>query len=44
LQWAAEQFLVDTFEDANLLAIHAKRVTIQAKDIKLAQRIRGDKQ
>ena len=29
-------------EDANLLAIHAKRCTIQPRDIQLAGRFRGD--
>ena len=33
--------LVGLFEDTNLCAIHAKRVTIMAKDIQLARRIRG---
>ncbi|WVQ82444.1 hypothetical protein IAT38_004572 [Cryptococcus sp. DSM 104549] len=41
LQEAAEAFLVHLFEDANLCAIHAKRVTIMQKDISLARRIRG---
>ena len=41
LQEAAEAFLVHLFEDANLCAIHAKRVTIMTKDIQLARRIRG---
>lgn len=41
-QEAAEYFLVGLFEDTNLLAIHAKRVTIQPKDMQLARRIRGD--
>ncbi|KAJ3219295.1 centromeric DNA-binding histone H3-like protein cse4 [Dinochytrium kinnereticum] len=41
LQEAAESFLVHLFEDANLCAIHAKRVTIMQKDIQLARRIRG---
>ncbi|ODN79923.1 hypothetical protein L202_03810 [Cryptococcus amylolentus CBS 6039] len=41
LQEAAEAFLVHLFEDANLCAIHAKRVTIMQKDIHLARRIRG---
>ncbi|KAI8807818.1 histone-fold-containing protein [Cladochytrium replicatum] len=41
LQEAAESFMVHLFEDANLCAIHAKRVTIQQKDIQLARRIRG---
>ncbi len=42
LQEAAEAFLVGLFEDTVLLAIHAKRVTIFAKDMMLARRIRGD--
>ncbi|MCJ1311611.1 centromeric DNA-binding histone H3-like protein cse4 [Agyrium rufum] len=41
LQESAEAFLVHLFEDANLCAIHAKRVTIMQKDIQLARRIRG---
>ena len=43
LQEAAESYLVGLFEDSNLLAIHAKRVTIMPKDIALARRIRGEK-
>jgi histone H3 len=42
LQEAAEAFLVGLFEDINLCALHAKRVTIMLKDIYLAKRIRGD--
>ena len=42
LQEACEAFLVGLFEDANLCAIHAKRVTIMPKDIQLARRLRGD--
>ncbi|KAI9508952.1 histone-fold-containing protein [Russula earlei] len=41
LQEASEAFLVHLFEDANLCAIHAKRVTIMTRDIHLARRIRG---
>lgn len=41
LQEAAEAYLVDLFEDTNLCAIHAKRVTIQPKDMQLANRIRN---
>ena len=44
LQEAAEAYLIQIFESANMCAIHAKRVTIQPKDIHLAQRIRGEKQ
>jgi histone H3 len=43
LQEAAESYLVSLFEDTNLCAIHAKRVTIMPKDIQLARRIRGER-
>ena len=43
LQEAAEAYLVGLFEDTNLCAIHAKRVTIMPKDMKLARRIRGER-
>lgn len=43
LQEAAEAYLVSLFEDTNLCAIHARRVTIMPKDIELARRIRGEK-
>ena len=42
LQEASEAYLVRLFEDTNLCAIHAKRVTIMPKDMNLARRIRGD--
>uniref|UniRef100_A0A1I7UKG4 Histone domain-containing protein n=1 Tax=Caenorhabditis tropicalis TaxID=1561998 RepID=A0A1I7UKG4_9PELO len=43
LQEAAEAYLVGLFEDTNLCARHAKRVTILPKDIQLARRIRGER-
>ncbi|KAH9393835.1 Core histone H2A/H2B/H3/H4 [Tyrophagus putrescentiae] len=43
LQEASESYLVGLFEDTNLCAIHAKRVTIMPKDIQLARRIRGER-
>ncbi len=43
LQEASESYLVGLFEDTNLCAIHAKRVTIMPKDMMLAKRIRGEK-
>ena len=43
LQEAAEAYLIRLFDDANLCAIHAKRVTIMPKDILLARRIRGER-
>lgn len=42
IQEAAEAYLVGLFEDAQLCALHAKRVTIMLKDIMLARRIRGE--
>ncbi len=41
LQESAEAHLVGLFEDSNLCAIHAKRVTIMPRDMQLARRIRG---
>jgi len=43
LQEASESYLVGLFEDSNLCAIHAKRVTIMPKDLHLARRIRGER-
>ena len=43
LQEASEAYLVGLFEDTNLCAIHAKRVTIMPKDIQLACRICGER-
>jgi histone H3/H4 len=42
LQEAAEAYLVALFEDTNLCAIHAKRVTIQPRDMQLARRLRQE--
>ena len=41
LQEASEAYLISLFEDMNLAAIHAKRVTIQPKDMHLARKLRG---
>lgn len=41
LQEASEMYLTDLFENTNLCAIHAKRMTIMPRDMKLALRIRG---
>ena len=43
LQEAAEAYLTSLFEDTNLCAVHAKRVTIMPKDMQLARRIRGER-
>ncbi|KAK2719296.1 hypothetical protein QYM36_004943 [Artemia franciscana] len=40
LQEASKAYLIGLYEDTNLCAIHAKRVTIMPKDIQLARRIR----
>jgi len=42
IRCAAEDYLVRLFEDANLCAIHAKRVTLMPRDIQLARRLRGE--
>jgi histone H3 len=42
LQEAAEAYLVGLFEDTNLCALHARRVTIMPRDMQLARRIRGE--
>ena len=42
LQESAEAYLVSLFEDVLLCALHAKRVTIEPKDLQLALRLRGD--
>ena len=42
LQEATEAYLVGLFEDTNLCALHAKRVTIMPKDMQMARRIRGE--
>ena len=41
-QDAAENFIVGLLEDMNLLAVHAKRVTVMHRDIRRTLRIRGD--
>jgi len=44
LQEAAEAYLTGLFCDANLEAIHGKRVTVMPKDIQITRRIRGERQ
>lgn len=43
LQEASESYLVSLFDDTNLCAMHARRVTILPKDMQLARRIRGER-
>ena len=42
LHEALEAYMIDLLEDANLLAIHARWITLQPRDIQLAQKIRGE--
>ena len=42
VQECVESYMVGLFEDTGLCAIHAKRVTIMTRDMKLARRIRGE--
>lgn len=42
LQEASEGFITTLFDDTNLCAIHARRVTVSVRDMKLALRLRGD--
>ena len=43
LQEAVEYYIINLFDDANLCALHAKRITLQPKDMQLAMRIRGER-
>jgi histone H3/H4 len=43
LQEATEAYMISSFEDSNLCALHANRVTIMTKDMELARRLRGEK-
>ena len=43
LQEVAEYYITNLFDDAILCALHAKRITVQLKDMQLAMRIRGER-
>jgi len=43
LQDASEAYLISLFEDVQAAAIHAKRVTVQVKDVALAMKLRKEK-
>ena len=43
LQEASEAYLVGVFQDTNLCALHANRVTIMPRDMQLALRLRGER-
>ena len=38
-----ESYMISLLEDANLLTIHARRITVQPWDIQRAQRIGGER-
>ena len=44
LQEATEAYLMRLFDDANLCALHARRIMLIPKDIQLARRIRGERE
>jgi hypothetical protein len=44
LQEVVEEYIVFLFEDAQFCAVHAKRVTVQLKDLTLARRIKEERQ
>ena len=43
MQEAAEAYMVSLLSDANLCALHAKRVTAMPRDLHLARRLRGER-
>ena len=43
LQEATESYVVGVLADSNLAALHAKRVTVMARDLQLARRLRGER-
>ena len=43
IQEATESYMISLLADTNLLAIHAQRVTIFPRDVKLARRLRGER-
>ena len=44
LQEAAEVYLVRLLDNANLCALHSRRITLMPKDIQLVRRIRGERE
>lgn len=44
LQESTEAYMYGIMEDANLCAIHGKRITLMQKDLQLARKIRGERQ
>ncbi|KAK0457834.1 histone 3 [Desarmillaria tabescens] len=44
LQEAAEEYLVSILKDANAACLHAKRVTLMARDVALVRKVRGGRE
>ena len=42
VQQCVESYMIGLFEDTQLCAVHAKRMTCMTKDMRLARRIRGE--
>ena len=43
LQESTESYVTGLLSDSNLCALHAKRVTLMARDLQLARRLRGER-
>jgi histone H3 len=43
IQEATESYMTGLLSDTNLCAVHARRVTIMSRDLKLARRLRGER-
>lgn len=43
VQESTEAYMISLLSDTNLCAIHARRVTIMPRDLKLARRLRGER-
>ena len=43
LQEATEAYVTGLLSDSNLIALHAKRVTLLSRDVQLARRLRGER-
>ena len=43
LQEATESYATGLLSDANLCALHARRVTLMSRDVALARRLRGER-
>ena len=43
VQEATESYIISLLSDANLCALHSRRVTAMPRDLQLARRLRGDR-